>query len=418
MAKAKQEAEIIPPDKDDDATARAAAGARAGAHLRMPPFIDNEGGWRALLARLVGAPLSAFLSLMYRGGKKLIGGLLYRLTLVALVGTALAVTGYGIYQARHMALPQFDSFWHKEETAAQAMSGVTAEALAEPELPLAPDAGEQNLPAAPDGFTASGDLADLQRQLQALAVPEAAQANDPANNQANNQTNATAIIGTADTAQSQAALSALQTQYAELQEKYAKLLATRGATQIEAQEDLQARVALGDLLLRLDSGAAYDDLLEGGALARVLRRSEWSLLALYADSGVPTRPALLTRFELWVANSMALQQGTPHAAENRLYGAVLDWLRARGDGLVRVRAAPLATADGDIALIAAALERGRHDEASWRIGALLRRLEGDRSIHHPDMASLQLLYDDTRAAAELSPMLAALRDDYMAGARP
>ncbi|MGB0697948.1 MAG: hypothetical protein ACPGQE_01010 [Parvibaculales bacterium] len=414
MAKAKQEAEIIPPDKDDDATARAAAGARAGAHLRMPPFIDNEGGWRALLARLVGAPLSAFVSLMYRGGKKLIGGLLYRLTLVALVGTALAVTGYGIYQARHMALPQFDSFWHKEETAAQAMSGVTAEALAEPELPLAPDAGEQNLPAAPDGFTASGDLADLQRQLQALAVPEATQANDPAKNQAN----ATAIIGTADTAQSQAALSALQTQYADLQEKYAKLLATRGATQIEAQEDLQARVALGDLLLRLDSGAAYDDLLEGGALARVLRRSEWSLLALYADSGVPTRPALLTRFELWVANSMALQQGTPHAAENRLYGAVLDWLRARGDGLVRVRAAPLATADGDIALIAAALERGRHDEASWRIGALLRRLEGDRSIHHPDMASLQLLYDDTRAAAELSPMLAALRDDYMAGARP
>ena len=414
MAKAKQEAEIIPPDKDDDATARAAAGARAGAHLRMPPFIDNEGGWRALLARLVGAPLSAFVSLMYRGGKKLIGGLLYRLTLVALVGTALAVTGYGIYQARHMALPQFDSFWHKEETAAQAMSGVTAEALAEPKLPLAPDAGEQNLPAAPDGFTASGDLADLQRQLQALAVPEAAQANNPANN----QTNATAIIGTADTAQSQAALSALQTQYAELQEKYAKLLATRGATQIEAQEDLQARVALGDLLLRLDSGAAYDDLLEGGALARVLRRSEWSLLALYADSGVPTRPALLTRFELWVANSMALQQGTPHAAENRLYGAVLDWLRARGDGLVRVRAAPLATADGDIALIAAALERGRHDEASWRIGALLRRLEGDRSIHHPDTVSLQLLYDDTRAAAELSPMLAALRDDYMAGARP
>ena len=414
MAKAKQEAEIIPPDKDDDATARAAAGARAGVHLRMPPFIDNEGGWRALLARLVGAPLSAFVSPMYRGGKKLIGGLLYRLTLVALVGTALAVTGYGIYQARHMALPQFDSFWHKEENAAQAMSGVTAEATAEPELPLAADSGEQNLPAAPDGFTANGDLADLQRQLQALDVPEAAQAND----QANNQANATAIIGKNDTAQSQATLSALQTQYADLQEKYANLLATRGATQNEAQEDLQARVALGDLLLRLDSGAAYDDLLEGGALARVLRRSEWSLLALYADSGVPTRPALLTRFELWVANSMALQQGTPHVAKNRLYGAVLDWLRARGDGLVHVRAAPLAMADGDIALIAAAFERGRHDEASWRMGALLRRLESDRSIHHPDTVSLQLLYDDTRAAAELSPMLAALREDYMAGARP
>ena len=410
MAKAKQAAEIIPPDKDDDAAARTGADARAGEHLRMPPFIDNEGGWRVLLARLVGAPLLAFLSLIYRGGGNLIGGLLYRLTIVSLVGTALAVTGYGIYQARHMALPQFDSFWHKEEMGAPAMSGVTAEAPAEPRLPLTPDAGEQNLPAAPDGFTAGGDLAYLQSQLQGFDMPEAAQAN--------NQANATSTIGTADMAQSQAALSALQIQYADLQEKYAKLLAARGASQNEVHEDLQARVALGDLLLRLDNGAAYDDLLEAGPLARVLRRSEWSLLALYADSGVPTRPALLTRFELWVADSMAVEKGSLHAAENRFYGAVLDWLRARGEGLVRVRAAPLAAADGDIALIAAALERGRHDEASWRIGALLRRLESDRSIHHPDMASLQLLYDDTRAAAELSPMLAALRDDYIAGARP
>ena len=110
-----QEAEIIPPDKDEDATDQADAGARAGAHLRMPPFIDNEGGWHTLLARLVGARVSAFFALTYRSGKNLIGGLLYRLTLLTLVGTALAVTGYGIYQARHMALPQFDSFWHKEE---------------------------------------------------------------------------------------------------------------------------------------------------------------------------------------------------------------------------------------------------------------------------------------------------------------
>jgi len=408
MAKAKQEAEIIPPDKDDNATAPAGAAARAGAHLRMPPFIDHEGGWRGLLARLVGTPLSAFLSLIYRGGKNLIGGVLYRLTLVALLGTALAVTGYGMYQARHMALPQFDSFWHKEE--------VTAETPAQPELPLAPQetapnlSAVPNLSAAPDGFIPSGDLADLQRQLQALDAPDAVPANDEAK--------PAGTRGAAETAQNQPALSALQSQYADLQEKYATLLAARTASEFEAQEDLEARAALGDLLLRLDGGAAYDDLLEGGALARVLRRSEWSLLALYADSGVPTRPALMTRFELWVANSTALEQGIPRAAENWLYGVLLDWLRVHADGLVRVRAAPLATAEGDIALIAAALERGRHDEASWRLGALLRRLENDRTIHHPDMASLQLLYDDTRAAAELSPILAALRDDYMAGARP
>ena len=48
-------------------------------------------------------------------------------------------------------------------------------------------------------------------------------------------------------------------------------------------------------------------------------------------------------------------------------------LRARADGLVQVW--PLATANGDIALIAGAFAARRHDEASWRMGALLRRLE-------------------------------------------
>ena len=39
---------------------------------------------------------------------------MYRLTLLVLVGTALTVTGYGIWQARHMSVPQFDGFWHTE----------------------------------------------------------------------------------------------------------------------------------------------------------------------------------------------------------------------------------------------------------------------------------------------------------------
>ena len=409
MAKAKQEAEIIPPDKDDDATARAAAGARAGVHLRMPPFIDNEGGWRALLARLVGAPLSAFVSLMYRGGKKLIGGLLYRLTLVALVGTALAVTGYGIYQARHMALPQFDSFWYKEERAGVTKVGATNKVLSKPELSFSPDKNDQSLLTVPHGFKPSGDLVDLQRQLQELEVPAAPETPTATELQKPIEK---------ETVSDDKAISSLTLQYAELQEKYSRLLKAHNASQEGVQEELRARAALGDLLLRLDAGVSYDDLLEGGVLARVLRRSEWTLLALFADRGIPTRPALLARFELWIANAAILDGDAPQVIESGFYNALLDWLRARGSGLVQVREAPLATATGDIALIADALQRGRNDEASWRMGALLRRLETDRSINHPDLASLQLLYDDTQAAAELSPMLANLRDDYMAGVRP
>jgi hypothetical protein len=192
-------------------------------------------------------------------------------------------------------------------------------------------------------------------------------------------------------------------------------------------ENLAARAALGDLLLRLDNGAAYDDVLEGGALAPVLRRSEWALLALYADSGVPTRAALLARFEIWIDNrvdapdsdlSNSGNAGAPATARRGFYAAMLDWLRQHAAGLVDVRVAPLATAGADIERIARALERGRHDEAAWRIGALLRRMDGDINLTHPNRAGLQLLYDDVSATAELSPMLAALRDDYMAGVRP
>ena len=409
MAIAKQEAEIIPPDKDEDATDQADATARAGAHLRMPPFIDNEGGWRTHMARLVGSPVSAFFSLTYHSGKNLIGGLLYRLTLLTLVGTALAVTGYGIYQARHMALPQFDSFWHKEEGTEVTMVGVTNNEPAKPKLPFTPDETDQSLLTAPDRLEPSDDLVDLQRQLQALNAPAALETLPAAEIQEAIEKK---------TVSNDAALSALTQQYAELQEKYSRLLKAHTASQEGAQNELMARAALGDLLLRLDAGAPYDDLLEGGALARVLRRSEWTLLALFADRGIPTRPALLARFELWTANAAIVDGDVPRAMENGFYSALLDWLRKRAGGLVQVRQAPLATANGDIALIAGALQRGRNDEASWRMGALLRRLETDRSINHPDLASLQLLYDDTRAAAELSPMLASLRDDYMAGARP
>ena len=405
--KAKPKVEIIPPDKQDEGDASATS--KAGARLRMPPMIDNAGA-RDIFARLIIRPLAGMLAAAAAIGRGLIGGLVYRLTLVMLVGTALGVTGYGIWQARHMSLPQFDGFWFNTDVASEPV------ARAAPVVPI-DRAFEQD-------FTPSGNLADLQRHLRALEVASPPPAADSKTGQAvtkNDAANQAANHEAGKPSETDRALTALRGQYAALQEKYAALLAAHGAPDDGAQENLTARVALGDLLLRLDNGAAFDDLLEGGALAGVLRRSEWSLLALYADSGIPTRPALLTRFELWVANAADMPHmmaGQDQQAARGFYALMIDWLRRRADGLVTVRDAPLATAEGDIAMIADALERGRHDEAAWRMGALLRRLESDRSVNHPDATSLQLLYDDTRAAAELSPMLAALRDDYMSGVRP
>ena len=99
----KQPSEIIPPTPSDG-DAAASATAHAGAHLRMPHFIDQARDWRSLLR----APLTASAGV----ARRLVNGLVYRLTLTLLLVTAIGVTGFGVWQARHMQLPQFDSFWY------------------------------------------------------------------------------------------------------------------------------------------------------------------------------------------------------------------------------------------------------------------------------------------------------------------
>lgn len=411
----KQPSEIIPP-APSDGDAAASATAHAGAHLRMPHFIDQARDWRSLLR----APLTASAGI----ARRLVNGLVYRLTLTVLLVTAIGVTGFGVWQARHMQLPQFDSFWHSIKPDDTPQKVMPQKVMPQKMMPqkVTPPA-----PADAAGFEPSGDLAALQRRLSVLqAEGSDATRIEPASE--------STIEGTAPTAQTAAQTAAqLADERAAHDATRAKLLAmqnqlaalTSARANAEAfDENLAARAALGDLLLRLDNGAAYDDVLEGGALAHVLRRSEWALLALYADSGVPTRAALLARFEIWIdsrvdaPDSDLSDAGASATARRGFYAAMLDWLRQHAAGLVDVRVAPLATAGADIERIAAALERGRHDEAAWRIGALLRRMDGDINLTHPNRAGLQLLYDDVSAAAELSPMLAALRDDYMAGVRP
>lgn len=443
-SKAKQPSEIIPPDKTDDTTdadaASSGATSKAGAHLRMPTFIDAEGNWRAMVSGFFGDRLARGLG----AGRRFVGGLVYRTTLLLLLVTALGVTGFGIWQARNMSLPQFDSFWYKVDTPQPALLRADNNDAALDGLDFAtPKTATGNIEgsdiergnimsldaASIDGsdvaFEPVGDLADLRRQLQALEATSspssspsssgALLANTKTDDNLNNAANQALAAEQAAHAATRARLAALQRDHAALMAAQVDLDA-----KTTADEKLTSRAALAELLLRLDSGAAFDDLFEDGALGRVLRRSEWALLALYADSGVPTRAALLARLELWVANTNLANAGLAdaRARDSAFLAVVLDWLRVRADGLVNVRTAPLAIAGNDIERIGAALSRGQTDEAAWRMGALLRRLETDRGISHPDRSGLQLLYDDTRAAAELSPMLATLREDYTSGVRP
>jgi hypothetical protein len=400
----KQPSEIIPPEPSNGDTA-ASATANAGAHLRMPHFIDQARDWRSLIA----APFDGFTGFL----RRMVQGLVYRLTLIALLVTALGVTGFGIWQARHMSLPQFDSFWHSIKT---------------DEAPPAPQAEGD--------FRPSGDVSDLQNRLAALqeksqTAPAPAQSvtpDAPAKDTPSPDAPASQSLSAATRAlnNERAAHEVTQAKLADALARLTNLTAERGA----AEDGLAARAVMGELLLRLESGAAYDDLLENGALASSLRRSEMALLALYADSGIPTRAALLARFEIWLENALptdgaASNDASQAAAKSGFYDAVLNWLRRRSDNLVQVTRHPLAMARNDIQHIATALSRGRHDEAAWRMGALLRRLDGPidaeaaaHGLTRPDRAVLQALYDDVGAAAELGPMLGRLRDDYMAGVRP
>lgn len=413
----KQPSEIIPPTPSDgDATVSATA--HAGAHLRMPHFIDQARDWRSLLR--------AALTASAGDARRLVNGFVYRLTLTLLLVTAIGVTGFGVWQARHMQLPHFDSFWYSinPDDKLQKM-------MAQKVTPSAPADTAGDTDAA--GFEPIGDLAALQRRLAVLqAEGSDATRSEPLSEGTIEGTAPDAQIA-AQLANERAAHNDTRAKLLAVQNQLAALTSARADAEA-VDKNLAARAALGDLLLRLDNGAAYDDVLEGGALARVLRRSEKALLALYADSGVPTRAALLARFEIWIDNRVGApdpnatgseltefntsDEGTAAMARRGFYATVLDWLRKHAVGLVDVRVAPMAMAGPDIERIAAALERGRHDEAAWRIGALLRRMDGDVSLTDPNRAGLQLLYDDVSAAAELSPMLAALRDDYMAGVRP
>jgi hypothetical protein len=403
----KQPSEIIPPTPSDgDATVSATA--HAGAHLRMPHFIDQARDWRSLLRAALNASAG--------DARRLVNGLVYRLTLTLLLVIAIGVTGFGVWQARHMQLPQFDSFWYSINP-----DDTLQKMVAQKVTPSAPADTAGDIDAA--GFEPSGDLAALQRRLAVLQ----AEGSDATRSEPVSEGTIEGMAPTAQTAaqltDERAAHDATRAKLLAMQNQLAALTSARANAEA-VDENLAARAALGDLLLRLDNGVAYDDVLEGGVLARVLRRSEWALLALYADSGVPTRAALLARFEIWIDNRVDASDsdlsnvGAPAAARRGFYAALLDWLRQHAAGLVEVRVAPLATAGADIERIAKALERGRHNEAAWRIGALLRRMDGDINLTHPNRAGLQLLYDDVSAAAELSPMLAALRDDYIAGVRP
>ncbi len=444
--------DILPP-QGDDVSGTAEATRAAGENLRMPPLIDHAEGWRqSMIAalRLRFSGVSGIVGAMQSGSLHLLRRTAYHLTLWMLVTATLLITGFGIWQARHIEMPQFDSFWfNSERVLKDRIDRINNDGVAiidsQPRNEAAVDI--ESTIEAPNIETPNIETPNINREDAMPLAELKTRLIDAANNQPSDRAQVseksrqTADENTALIARLKASLAAEQAaNQTELAESRARLAAAEAkiaklssratnpdATNPDATNPdanvtlLTQRHAMADLLLRLQAGLAYDDILAAGDLQKVLTRRELALLALHGAVGIPTEPALALQFNGWVAMLRPQNRARP-------YQRVMQWLADNAAGLVRVSEVPLALSNnqssgdimsGDImSNIAGALARGRLDAAAIDMGRLLRHLQGGTDISPRQLAALQAVYDDTRAAAELAPLLAKLKRDYISGARP
>jgi hypothetical protein len=349
---------------------------------------------------------------------------LYHLTLWALVGATLVITGYGIWQARHMQVPKLDVFWFNSERAERAapaatdrLNGPAPSAGMPTDIPPdnPPDKPSENVSDAAAKITPPRDMPQTINDLNDLSA-----VNDALRREIENRQQAEIDL--------KQELAAVKTRLSAAENRQ---------TDIDT-DALHGRLAMAELLLRLQAGLPFDDIFAAGHLQNVLTRREAALLGLHADIGLPTRLDLLLQYESWraaadraPADGDATDGVMRQAARSgdHPYRRLMDWLSSVAGGLLQVKATPMALADDRLNAIHAALNTGDFDAATLHIGRLLRRLDGQADLSmSPKMSPtalpmasivvLQSLYDDARTAAELAPLVARLKQDYLSGARP
>ena len=177
------------------------------------------------------------------------------------------------------------------------------------------------------------------------------------------------------------------------------------------------KVAMADLLLRLQAGTPFADVLDGGLLENVLTPDEWRTLALYAENGAPTGAVLRTQAD-------ALTQLRRQGAVAQPMPPLLQWLQRHAGDFITVRRAPLHGAPPELERLDRLMQRGDFAAAAAAIRLALMRLETEAETTPPSpstealMRGLHALYADLKAHDELRPLRAALQADHATGARP
>ena len=458
--------DVLPPE--DDAAQRAAPKKAARKQpsddtLRMPPLIDHaqQGGLaraKHYLGALVsfafggrfGGTIDNVVAALGRAAQLFLATLrrlLYRVSLLLLIGATLGLAGFAVFQSRNMTLadielPDFTTFWQSapdvNDEANELPSG-------EPETSLkkAPDIAPYIAPyIEDDNVVASGSP-----EAPVLASePDAPPALDSEltlqEERAAHAATRLALLGAQDqlatALRNQADGSAVSSKNQAQNAKTSKIF-----------KALKQRALKAELLVRLQSGSTFAPLLETKPLQASLTSRQFGALALHANSGVPTQASLAAQAKsLWLAANSGepsrAEPDTASAASAREAGpeadldkmpAFLNWLRARAGGLVDVQVEPQAAAELPPLTLATARDVSTRDDlrhdlrqiyqfilagdyaaASTKTRTAILRLDGLTSQPNraSNIESLQALYADLRAHGEMAPILYQLRKDFLA----
>ena len=412
------------------------------ARLRMPPIIDHAapGLWQRLRDKWSARPhVSDYAphldrAHLHSGAKKLARGLAYQSGLAVLLLGAVAVTGLALWEVRKnslpdMSLPSFtlpsfirpdvnipDSLavWRTQSSplASPVASAVPSEAPPTPSQQVPDAAGPSVAPLTENAVAETADTTSSDAP-RAEEKQFAAPVQDPA--------------PTSKDTKDQTLLAALQAELTAEKAAHAQTKAALAARPTSGSQTINTdgrRTIMAEWLVRLQNGLPYDDLLAretAPLLSDILTRRERAAFSLFAETGLPIAAQLKIRIAR-IRDQEAQWQDTTTPLMD---GDWLTWLAARSGGTIRVRAkAPLAEAplwqalsnavtNGDFAQAAVDMRRIlRH----WEAGAAdLTIAPSDRQIMDD---TLQALYADIQAMAELAPMWRSLRSDFIAGVRP
>jgi hypothetical protein len=446
-------ADVLPPEDEASPSAAAkSAGSKKASEdsLRMPPLIDHAQASglarvRRALGGLASLEFGAFslagalykvTAIARQMGTRLFISLrrwLYRLALLGLIGATLSLAGFALFQARDLSwpsigLPELTAFWQGAPSSRvqEDKGDVFAAAEAVP-----PEAGPALKNQPPVRLSQSDDLAEP----DGLISPQ------------NIATQTTALEEErAAHAATRLALAQAQQQIATPGPQAPPASSAQDAPSLAA---LQQRAHMAELLVRLQNGWAFAQLLENQTLLALqpgLSARQISALALHAKSGVPTQANLAGQAKgLWQAQVQVLEPPMRAPPEPRVspsqsqagkpMPAFLQWLSARAGGLVAVQAAPPsvpsfevspeastkgATPSEDLRQIHQFILVGDYDAASTKTRTAILRLDAlaAPSKSAAQIESLQALYADLRALQEVTPILQALRQTFLASRTP